>query len=328
VPSSQRTPAQAEGRRARSPDDTAHNLARELTGDLPCINCGYNLRSISVLSVCPECGTPVRATLLARVDPYAGVLRPIKCPRLIAGGLLLWSIAALAAAALTWVLRLADAVAILTPITIPTGHFVILATAFILLSALGAAVALIRPHSSIPRSQMLLAAAAVLAYLPLAWTYWQLHAIYDPPRIRPYLDAFSPDSMRAMLRLASGILMIVIALALRPAIRVLTARSLLLRMGRVDRQTTFALAAAIGVAAAGDVLHIVFSESSPTLAQGAFLLGVVLIALGSMLVTVGLVGIVVDCLRIAPVILRPPISYRQVLGTHSHSAGQSGGGDR
>ncbi len=71
-------------------------LSRELAGDLPCIQCGYNLRGLTVKGMCPECGTSVRATLLAVVDPMAGEFRPISFPRLTAYGMLVWSHAAVA----------------------------------------------------------------------------------------------------------------------------------------------------------------------------------------------------------------------------------------
>lgn len=34
-----------------------------ITGDLPCLRCGYNLRTLEVAGNCPECGTPVLWTL-------------------------------------------------------------------------------------------------------------------------------------------------------------------------------------------------------------------------------------------------------------------------
>lgn len=300
------------------PDDPARSsapdLARELTGDLPCIGCGYNLRSISVLGVCPECATPVRATILARVDPYAGVLRPILLPRLTGVGLMMWSVGALGAAMATWAQRLADAVEVVAGTSIEAGRFITAGVLFLLVSAVGAGASLIRPHSGIPARHIAFAASGVLAYIPLVWIYWTLHGVYDPPRVRPYLDELAPDGDRALLRMAGGVLMLIIVMGLRPNLRLLAARSLLLRMGRVERQTMIGVAGAIGVAILGDLLHLFAVDVAPQLRLAAFLIGVLLIALGSMLITVGIVGIIIDCLRILPVVLRPPISYRQVLG--------------
>jgi hypothetical protein len=302
---------------AHRPQTRSLDLARELTGDLPCISCGYNLRSISVLGVCPECATPVRATILARVDPYAGVLQPIAFPRMIAAGLLLWVVGGMLAAVLTWSLRIADAVEVLTNTGVSTGRLIQGGVLAIAVSAVGAGASLIVPHRGVPRRQIVLAFGAVLAYIPLMFIYWELHAVYDPPRVRPYLERFSPDTTRAMLRLASAAMLLIIVLGLRPNLRLLTARSLVLRMGRVDRQTMIGLAAAILVLASGDLLHIFAARLPLGAGNAAFIMGILLIAVGSMLLTVGIVGVLVDCTRIVPVVLRPPISRQQVLGQDS-----------
>src|SRR5690606_27754218 len=61
-------------------------IARQLKGDLLCIGCGYNLRGLSIREMCPECGIPVRATILGVIDPMADELAPIPRPRLVATG--------------------------------------------------------------------------------------------------------------------------------------------------------------------------------------------------------------------------------------------------
>jgi hypothetical protein len=112
-------------------------------------------------------------------------------------------------------------------------------------------------------------------------------------------------------------MLLIIVLGLRPNLRLLTARSLVLRMGRVDRQTMIGLAAAILVLASGDLLHIFAARLPLGAGNAAFIMGILLIAVGSMLLTVGIVGVLVDCTRIVPVVLRPPISRQQVLGQDS-----------
>ena len=72
-----------------SPRAWASVLASELTGDLPCVRCGYNLRGLSIREHCPECDAPVRATILALVDPRASELKPLRRPRLTGWGLVL-----------------------------------------------------------------------------------------------------------------------------------------------------------------------------------------------------------------------------------------------
>jgi hypothetical protein len=108
---------------------------------------------------------------------------------------------------------------------------------------------------------------------------------------------------------------------LRPNARLLAARSLLMRMGRVDRQPLRAMAAAIGIAAAGDLIHLLNSRPDWALSRATQSAGNLLIAVGSMLLTVGLVGVLLDTLRLVPVLVRPPLSIGKVMGRASGPGG-------
>src|SRR3954470_14312241 len=132
MPDPQHTPGGAP--KAPPPLDAVRaesDIARELTGNLPCVTCRYNLRGLSIKSVCPECGTAVRAAILAAVDPYAPILQPLYAPRLAATGLMLWAGGALAAGLLTWSLRLADLFATLLDRGFPIQALSLLAVACI-----------------------------------------------------------------------------------------------------------------------------------------------------------------------------------------------------
>ena len=87
----------------------AGGLALELTGGMPCVRCRYDLRGLTVRGMCPECGTAIRATILARVDPLAKELQAVHTPRLTAGLLVLWASGALGAAVCSWVPRVVEA---------------------------------------------------------------------------------------------------------------------------------------------------------------------------------------------------------------------------
>ena len=39
-----------------------HDTGAAITTDIPCISCGYNLRTLAVSARCPECGQPVEST--------------------------------------------------------------------------------------------------------------------------------------------------------------------------------------------------------------------------------------------------------------------------
>src|SRR6185369_7553380 len=103
---------------------------------------------------------------------------------------------------------------------------------------------------------------------------------------------------RIVLRLVIGALLIAALILLRPNARLLAARSLLLRMGRVDRQTMRAMALAVAVGMLGDLLHLIGPWLPGAILRITDSLGDFLIAVGSMLFTVGLIGVALDVFRV------------------------------
>lgn len=313
-------PAAHPGPQTQAP--APEGLARELTGDLPCAWCKYNLRGLSVRSVCPECGAAVRATILARVDPYADVLRPISLPRATAAGMLLWSFASLAAALLVWGMRIADAIIIIWAFN-PGLHWMPRLGAFCAFAAAVGALALIRPHAGIASRHIASAMLGVVAMFATAYMYHRIHVQFDPGRVKPY---FSGDGMltdRIWMRLIMGALLVASLFLLRPNARLLAGRSLLLRMGRVDRQTMRAMALSVAVGMLGDVLHLLGPRLPGSVARFSESLADFLIAVGAMLFTVGLFGVVIDTLRIAPELLRPALSIERIFGDQQNAGTES-----
>jgi hypothetical protein len=314
-----------------------------LGGDLPCVVCGYNLRGLSIRAHCPECGTAVRATILAVVDPLARELQPVRSRWLVAGGLLLWAGAGLIAALLAWAPHLADAAAALglyTPMPGGLGgvgrarsmSVTNAMTAMIALSALGA-LALVSPHRGLPRRNVISALVALALYVPAAYLVFRLGGLTDQRLVSPLLDAGGLSRERSCVRLLLGVCLVGIVLGLRPNARVLVARSLALRTGRVDRQTLMAIALAACVAAAGDLIHLLLARSAPPAGvpggvasagspthEIAFLAGTALVAMGSALITGGFAGSLADCLRIARSVLSPGPSLAHVIGPGSPQA--------
>lgn len=317
---SQESGKSGSGQRGVAPASPPQDVARKLVGDMPCVACGYNLKTLSVRHVCPECGTPVRVTVLAVVDPYASVLQPIRFPRATAIGIVVWSGAALGAALLTWGQRSIDVFAVWTGENGGSGALAWTATALIVTSALGAT-ALIRPHRRIPRWQTVAAAMAVLLCLGQAVLYWKLHAEYDPLHTRPFVEASDGLEMRTWLRLCSTAILAAAVMGLRPNARELAARSLVLRMGRADRQTMLAMAAALCVAGLGDVVMMIARSTSGTISTLLDPLSIVLIAVGSMLFTAGLFGVALDCLRIGSVIVHPARTMGEAVGPDEDERG-------
>jgi hypothetical protein len=93
---------------ADSSGSDASRVDQSLRGSLPCCVCGYELKGLSIRSVCPECATAVRGTILYRVDPQADEFKPIRWPRVTAWGMRFWGTGAAIAALSLWVLRLSE----------------------------------------------------------------------------------------------------------------------------------------------------------------------------------------------------------------------------
>ena len=279
-------------------------------------------RQLTVRAACPECALPVRVTLLAVIDPHASELQPIVRPRLTALGLLAFALGPLITAAVGWAFRVREIIAFTSDAPASPAHAwpwgAPLAAAGLGLSALGA-LALIRPHAHIGRRQALAAALATLAYIPLAFAAWMIHAQHEN---RPYFG--EPDSpAREALRLVLAAAAACVILGFRPNVRTLVARSVLMRSGRVDRQTFSALASAVLVAAVGDALRLCsHSAAAADLIPDAATdilrsIGAFVVAAGSLLLTVGLIGFFADALRLRRAILFPPVSVEHLVGSPS-----------
>jgi len=290
-------------------------LGRELGGDLPCVACGYNLRGLSIRSMCPECGAAVRATILSVVDPQASELRPIRWPRLTAAGVVLWAFGAVAVVMMSWLPQAADVLRMLGFRGIGRPSAALGVELGLGTSMLGS-LALIRPHAGVPRAGSLMAAAATLLYVPLGWALWKYHTAMDAMGGQRYLSGWSPTPETShALALACAIIATIIMLQ-RPNARILVARSMVLRTGRVDRQTMYAMAIAACIMGLGALMGLVGLDGvgqQRLMGEVARSIGVVMLAFGGVLVSIGALGSMLDCVRIAGAILIPKATLRQVI---------------
>ena len=145
------------------------------------------------------------------------------------------------------------------------------------------AVALIRPHRQTPRRNAILAIIGLAAYAGVIAGYVYIHMIHDPLQSDPaYTIPGVVAPLRSLARLVMGACLIVAILGFRPNARLLAARSLVLRTGRVDRQPMYALAGAVGVAMLGDVGHLLLVLVSGVPLDVLWAASSLLIAVGSM----------------------------------------------
>lgn len=295
-------------------------LSRELSRELPCIRCGYNLFGLSVRDRCSECGTPVRATLLAVVDPLAAELAPIYSPRILFSALCLWSSSTALAALCIWTIRALEfTTAGGTPPQL-IGWLGPVACA--LMGTAGIAlVPVARPHSRLEPGTTIGVVVAVFAYLAIASLLWMIFVNMDGQTPSLFASATADDGKRTMLRLACGAATAVAVLGLSRCWKSLQARSVLMRSGRLDRQSTPSLLAAIGIAAAGDIIWLLLKPEQDTSIEGSLvrIISIALVGVGSMLLTVGIVAIAIDVIKLRPVILAPPLTFDDMTRPHEHA---------
>ena len=260
---------------------------------------------------------PVKATVLAVVDPLAEELAPITTPRLTALGLLLWPAGALLAACAVWALRAVELTPLGTWVRLPR-MWIPLACFGLVLSGI-ALVPLVRPHRAISVFSSMRVTFAVLLYIPLVWGFWRLHAHLDVINPMPYASLTDPDTQRHAYRLAITLLAALILTLTRHTARALAARSVVVREGRVDRQPILALIGAFLLTACGDGVHLL-AVLSPSVSEDIIQpVSIILIALGSVLVTLGLFGLTRDGFRVFPVIASQPLGLSHILGRQGES---------
>jgi hypothetical protein len=296
-------------------------VSLDLRGDLPCARCSYNLKGLTIRGVCPECATPVRATLLVAVDPEAQELQPLHAPWLTAHGLIVWTLGALLSAMCIWGLRIAD-------MTNESTQPVLRAMVVIFAGCSGlGSIVLIRPHPKMRRMHCVLAAVGVLLYVPLCFLLWRLHVRMEPFAPAPYGAGAGMTPAAGLLRVTTLAVLAAIILCLRLNARNLWSRSLLLRAGKVDRQTMAAMVAVVGVMSTG--LAIVLASSVTSGGAAMDLLrqaGQLVVLISGAVITIALFGMVVDSIRVRSVILQPPLTLREVfMGTAKTRAVQADG---
>ena len=307
---------------SRTDDDTeqrAEVLEDVLSGQLPCWVCEYELSGLSVTGVCPECGTPVRTTLLAVVDPSAASFSPLRMPKVAATGLVVWTGAALLAILTVWLWRLTDALDIWLTVPVKLEFLGALVPIFVGLSGLGSLV-LIRPQKGASLGQTFGPIVASVLYVPLVWMLWMLHARLDITAGTPYFTNSLRETERVELRCGIGIVAMLIAVLVRPSLREYAKRSVLMRTGQLTRQTLVAVVAALAIALAGDMIHVASLSVEAMQNVVTDTISLLLVAAGSALVTAGVAGMFWDAIRLYPIIRNGPRSLGDVVRQESVDA--------
>lgn len=288
-------------------------LARVLSGDLRCIRCGYDLGGLSVRSGCPECGTPVVATVLSVVDPLASELRPLSRPRVVSASLIAIVGGAFAALVLVWLARgmeLAEAMGhgLGRPQWMAVGSTVLLAASVV------ATLGVVHPHEGFDRRKSLAAGLGVLLLVPAAYYHGMIQIVHDAFRGSGMFDPSGMGDTRLLWRggicLASGCAV----LLLRPSVRSLLARSVVLRTGSRARQPLLPISVALFVVAGADGLTLAARRASGAVDQVVSMAGPFLVGLAGVMLLMALAGLLRDVIKLAPVLLRPAPGPGEVIG--------------
>lgn len=285
-------------------------LDAALKGELPCIVCGYDLKGLSIRSVCPECGTAVRAAILYQIDPQADEFAPVRMPHVAGLALILWPLGAIVVMLAGWAMRLSDLASSQMHLNVGIGWGGAMVSAGLVLSAIGA-IGLIRPTRATRKWAVIAATLGTLCYFPL---YYALQRVLDTDtRVIPYIES-GVVYERSLYRIVAGIALIGLLLGLRPNARELVRRSLALRTRRVDRQTLLAMVGAVLVAMAGDAMHLIAATSGKVVWEELFVGGTILIAIASVFLTLGAISALIDGVRIRRAVINPPKTMRDLLG--------------
>ena len=77
-------------------------VGRRIARRLRCCNCTYDLRGLEALGVCPECGVPVRQSILRNIDPEVHAMPQVDRPVIVAAGVR-WFFCAMMVSFLLWI---------------------------------------------------------------------------------------------------------------------------------------------------------------------------------------------------------------------------------
>ncbi len=300
-------------------------LVRRIALDLACVNCGYDLKGIDVDHACPECGIPVRDTVLYLVAPARSRFEPLRDARTLTLGYTGCAFFVLLAAICLWIPELSSFLHVIVPASsAPTllllKQAVILSPCCALLAWLCAAL-LRRPTlgASPPRYD------PSLRYARLGLLAWALvcgAAIILSPRINsdgPTLWSQNPsDVARIAFRLTMNLAAVLAIRASMPVVAFISLRSVTHRAGKTNRQGFKALLFSLYVVLAGDALQGLTAIASALFAAAARfdtldLLGTTLVVVGFFMLTLALFNEFIDSIRIRRAILRPHLNEAQIL---------------
>jgi len=277
---------------------TRAELERTLiAAELRCGRCGYNLRGLSPLSVCPECGHDIWSTVLRTVDPAASRLPKLTNPRAV-GWAILWIMLCSSLAALLMAFastRDALDLAWSGVFAAPAESLALSATSAAAVAILG--VFILTPPKGKERRGSVMARLWLLGVGLLVWAaanYWWSLIVAQP--LLPL------DKMLARMLMTVG--WILTLLGLDGIMREIGNRSRVYRTARGSRQGARAMIAAAGAVALGTLVQGL--SRMDVLSQRAEGYGTVLVWTSGLMLCIGLAYMFINSLWIFLALRSPP----------------------
>ncbi|MEM9082083.1 MAG: hypothetical protein AAGB34_00695 [Planctomycetota bacterium] len=289
-------PTQPEGppqeEREASSSDTL-NLA--LTGSLPCIDCGYELQGLTVKGNCPECGRPVRVTLMWAVDPEAEAFQLVKRPLLLGSGVLAVTVCPLITVLLLWYYFGIEYI-----VNIRQSNFVAAFDGFISELSIGIWFIQLLALTPLIVSRPLRFGGLLSSFGAVCATTMLLFGVLASVGVKTWPRTTNHDILM-FVSFSFALYVFSIRALLMPFIH----RSKLLRTGHIPRQHISTISIAFAVAGVAHLVAV-FSNSSVELVAK-----ITAIAAWS-LATLGLMGLVRDAFIVRHTLLHPPRTLEEL----------------
>jgi hypothetical protein len=284
---------------------TQTDLERTLiAAEVRCARCGYNLRGLSPLSVCPECGHDIWATVQRVTDPAASRLPKLSNPRAVA-----WSI--------LWVMLCASLAALLLAfgpvrdeLRLAHTGFLATPTDMLALAACAATVAalpgvlILAPPRRKERGRTIWVRIWLLAIGLSAWAACNYG--WSTIVTRPHAP-----TLGALIRLAMYASWVLALLGIDGILKAIGQRSRAYRTARGGRQSAQGMIAASATIALGTVMQTLAQLQYGPATMETY--GKVLVWASALMLLIGIVYMLINTLWIFRSLIAPPPPLHSIL---------------
>ena len=283
--------------------DLEHTL---IAAELRCGRCGYNLRGLSPLGACPECGHDIWSSVVRTVDPAASRLPRLSNPKAVAWALL-WIMCCATVAALLLAfgagrdsLNISGTGAGVLSISSETLAFI---ASIVIVAALPGVLTLAPPRKK-EQSNAIWVRLWLLAIGLVMWaasSYWWSTMIY-PPR---------PLTAEMVLRFAMTMSWVIALLGLDGILKAIGQRSRAYRTAHGGRQSARAMIAAAFAVALGTFLQgLARLDVLPARLEGY---GTIIVWTSALMLLIGVVYMLINTLWIFHSLRKPPPPLNSIL---------------